>query len=211
LQHKSEKGSKEMTIDLKQQAKEATSIKLETSREYAAKLLSSGTFAMQEKRTNNELYQAARRDQIKLGLRAPNAHEVGQGIRQQWDRDKASEGTLTSAQIAAVTEFSKEQVRSLTGTQITELKVNDPAKYQRYRLAAATHGILPTSVLDKLNVADVLAPDETLQPIPAVVAEALNLDPTLKVSSAGMDRALREYAQITAKRIIEQQQSQGAD
>jgi len=200
-----------MTIDLKQNAKQATTVELETSKEYASLLLRDGRRAMEDKRKNPELYQAGRRDAIRLGLRAPSAHEQGLAIRAKWDADKQNEGTLTSAQIAAVTEFSKEQVRSLSGTQITELKVNDPAKYQRYRLAAATHGVLPASVLDKLNVADVLAPDETLQPIPAVVAEALNLDPTLKVSSAGMDRALREYAQITAKRIIEQQQSQGAD
>ena len=110
-----------MTIDLKQQAKEATSAKLETTKEYAQLLLRDGRRAMEDKRRNNELYQAGRRDQIKLGLRAPNSHEVGQGIRRKWDADAKGEGTLTQAQITALAEFSSlEQLKAMTAAQVVQ-------------------------------------------------------------------------------------------
>jgi hypothetical protein len=189
--------------DLKAAAKAAVTVELETSKEYATKLLfGSGAWAMKEQRTNREVWEAGRRDQLRLKLRDPNAHERALAVKAKLDADKASEGSLTAAQIVAVDEFPVEKVKALTATEITNMKNSDQAKYDRYRLAAATHGVLPASLIDKLNTPDKLEENEVLQPIPAMVAERLNLDPTLWLSKVGLDKALVEYGNRVAQEQI---------
>src|SRR6266853_5719307 len=129
--------------DLQKQAAAATALPLETSREYAERLLTDGRFAMAETKGNPALFQAGRRDQIRLGRRAPNAHEKGQAIRSGWDGDALREGSLTQAQVQALAEFSLEQLKAISGTQVQEMKTSDPARYQLYRIAGATRGVLP--------------------------------------------------------------------
>src|SRR5258707_12391718 len=131
-----------MTVDLKAAAKAATAVNLETTEAYALKLLNNGTFAMNEKRTNREVYEAGRRDTVRLGRRAPSAHEQGQAIRSGWDADAKSAGSLTAAQIASITEFPKEKEQAMSAADVIKLKADDPARYQRYRLSAATNGLL---------------------------------------------------------------------
>jgi hypothetical protein len=180
--------------DLKAAAKAATEVPLETSRQYAERQLSDGRWAMGEKKRSPELFEAGRRDQIRLGLRHPNVHERNLALKAKWISDAAKEDSLSAAQIAATTAYPEPVCREMTAAQVLDLKKTDSSKYDQYRLAAATFKILPESLLEKLNVADVVSPDEVLQPIPAAVAAALNLDPSLKVSKVGMDRALQEYA-----------------
>jgi hypothetical protein len=202
-----------MNPDLKQAANDALEVKLETSAKYANRLLTDGRFAMQEKaktKYNAEakaLYEAGRRDQIRLGLRAPNAHENGVAIRRKWDDDAKAESTMTAAQIEAVTEFSQAQFEAVSATEATDMKRDASARYRLYRIAGATHGKLPRSILETLNIADAVGTDdELLQPIPGAVAEKLGLDPTMKVNKVGMDRALQSYAdKIVAEKLAEQQ------
>ncbi len=180
-------------FDMKAAAKSATDVPLETTRQYAERQLSDGAWAMREKKTNPEVYEAGRRDQIRLGLRHASVREQNQAIRLKWDKEAASKGSLTAAQVAAIAEYPEPKCKAMTASQAQELKTTDPARYQRYRLAAATFDILPKSLLDTINVPDQVVENEILQTIPSVVAAKLNIDPSLKLSKVGMDRAMQEY------------------
>src|SRR4051794_38420694 len=101
--------------DLKQAAHDAVSVvKLETTEQYATRLLKDGAFAMTQKRSNPTVYEAARRDQVRLGLRDENKHDQLKGVRKAWDA-QANPPSLTSKQIDAVALFPLEKINSLSG------------------------------------------------------------------------------------------------
>jgi hypothetical protein len=191
-----------MTIDLKAQAKEATTTVLETTKEYAARLLKDGAFAMREKRTNPELVEAARRDQIRLGLRDANIHERLSQVRRGWDADQARSGTLTAAQVDATVTYPLAKIKAMPASEVLRLKNEQPQEYAKYRLSAATLGHLPASVLEQVNTPEPVEVNEPLQAIPALVAEKLGIDPTLRVTKAGLDKALESYGNAVAAEKI---------
>jgi hypothetical protein len=194
---------KAMTTNLKQQAKAATAdVVLETTKEYSSRLLKDGKFAMNESRNNPELFQAGRRDQLRLNLRGANPHERLQAVRQGWDADQARSGTLTAAQVDATVTYTLEKIKAMPASEVLQLKKDKPQEYAKYRLSAATLGYLPDYVLTQVNVPDVVVVDEQLQTIPAVVASKLGLDATLRVTKAGLDKALEAFGNAVAAEKI---------
>ena len=192
-----------MTTNLQQQAKAATAeVVLETTREYSSRLLKDGKFAMAESKNNPALFQAGRRDQLRLKLRDANQHERLQAVRQGWDADQARSGTLTAAQVEATVTYPLEKIKAMPASEVLFLKKDQPQEYAKYRLSAATLGHLPASVLEQVNVPDVVAVDEQLQAIPAVVAEKLGIDATIRVTKAGLDRALEAFGNKVAEEKI---------
>jgi len=181
-----------MTTNLQQQAKAATAeVVLETTREYSSRLLKDGKFAMAESKNNPALFQAGRRDQLRLKLRDANQHERLQAVRQGWDADQARSGTLTAAQVEATVTYPLEKIKAMPASEVLFLKKDQPQEYAKYRLSAATLGHLPASVLE-----------QQLQAIPAVVAEKLGIDATIRVTKAGLDRALEAFGNKVAEEKI---------
>jgi hypothetical protein len=184
---------------LQQLAKAAMDVPLETSRQYAERLLTDGKFAMLEKKSHPELVQAARRDQIKLKLRDPNQHEIGQALRQSWDKEARDAGSLSAAQVTALSDFpTKAAIQSIPADVVVKMKNSDQAsereKYNRYRLASATLGVIDPALVAKLNTPDTVEANEVLQQIPTAAAEKLNLDPTLRLSKVGMNKVMEQFA-----------------
>jgi len=137
----------------------------------------------------------------------PTSAENAALLKQQWAEQKNP--TLTSRQVQSVTRFPKANFREITGEQATKMKREDPEGYKLYRIAGATHGFIGKEILDQLNVAD-SGDDGTLYEIPEAIREKLNLEPSLRLTRAGLEKAGAAYADQCVREREAQSQEQAA-
>ena len=158
---------------------------------------------------NPERYSAIRQLAKDTNRVGQTVHDKLQAVREKWDSEKNK--TMTARQVHALAEFSSpEVVKAVTAAQALDWKTTDPARYVQYRIAGATLGVFPQSILDKLNPPDEPGDDGTLHEIPTTVAERLNLDPTLRLTRVGLDRALHAFADSVAKEKAAQEAAKQA-
>jgi hypothetical protein len=163
--------------------------------------------AQEIKRKDPALYDSLRRDAVKLKLLEPTSKEEAAALKKQWA--DLENPVLTSAQIESVAIFPIEAYQAVTGEQATKMKREDPAKYRLFRIAGATHGFLGKEILDRLNVAD-SGDDGTLYEIPEAIREKLNLEPSLRLTRAGLERAGAAYAEQCVREREAQSKEQAA-
>jgi hypothetical protein len=199
-----EKDRKEMSNE--EAIKAAMDLPLETTKEYATRLLKDGNFAMAQKKSQPNLYDAGRRDQVKLRLRDDNIHDTLQAVKRGWDAPQI----FSEKVLVARGKFSPEVCKlwyptDYTGATIydlAKLKAENPAEYEQLRTAAASYGIIAPI---QESAEPLPAEPGELQQVPAELAELLNIDPATKLTKEGMDRAITAYATVKAERIVAEQ------
>jgi hypothetical protein len=162
-----------------------------------------GALAARIAKEDKAQYDSLRRDAVKLGLLEPTSKELGAAVRKIWDDAKNPE--LTAQQVEAITTFPKETFKQISGDTVNRWKRENSPKYGLYRLAGATHGFFNHELVGQLNIAD-SENDGTLYEVPTAIREKLNLEPSLRLTKAGLERAGAAYAQ----RCLEEERQKAA-
>jgi len=184
-------------------------LSLENAKEHSQKVFGpkgNAALAQKIKKEDPAQYASLRRDAVKQRLLEPTRKEQAAVLKQQWK--ELEHPKLTSIQVEAIDMFPKATFKAVTAEEAQRMKKEDPATYKLFRIAGATHGFLSQDILQQLPADS--GDDGTLYEIPAAFRERLNLEPSLRLTRAGLERAGKAYADSFVKEAQEAENAGGA-